>query len=298
MTKVFEPKGSFDLIYQNKFFNGWPMLSDNRTIVMVFPIDGTDTSAAVTINQMTNGNLAINVISNSSNVAEEAVKQALAALSLDEDGTGWQNIGEKDSVIRELQEKYNYIRPSLFNSPYEAAVHFIIGHRISMVQGRKIRQNIAEEYGQEFVIEGTGYFAFPSPEKLLKVQNFPGINSTKMERLHSVARAAIEGKLSREYLLSMEGSEALKYLESLPGIGPFFSQGILSRGAGGADNMTHDDLTYHAISVRYKLGDNPTEDQIFNITDRWRPYRMWAIVLHHIWLRESGNLPKRTFSKK
>lgn len=37
----FEPRGVFDLINQNQYFNGWPTLtSDSKTVVMAFPVEG------------------------------------------------------------------------------------------------------------------------------------------------------------------------------------------------------------------------------------------------------------------
>lgn len=294
-TFQFKPKGPFDLAFQNKFFNGWSTLRDEQTIVMAFPVEGWQSSAAVTIKQNNDSSLDLTVYGTE---PEKARDQALAALSLDEDGNGWAAIGKKDSTLKELQDKYHYMRPSLFHSPYEATAHFMIGHRISMVQGRKIRQNMAEELGEKFTIEGQDFYAFPTPQKLLDITEFKGLNLTKIERLYACARAALDGLLDRTYLRSLPEDEALKKIETIPGIGAFFSQGILDRGAGRADGFTHDDLTYHAIALRYGLGKSPAKEQVLEVAEKWWPYRMWAVVLHHVWLRESGNLPKRTFSKR
>lgn len=295
-TYQFAPLGPFDLMFQNQFFNGWPVLGDGQTIIMAFPVEGWQSSTAVALSQSDKDPVELTVYSDGD--SEAAHNQALAALSLDEDGVGWPAVGERDSTLKELQTKYHYMRPSLFHSPYEAAAHFIIGHRISMVQGRKIREQIAMELGEKYTVDEEDFYAFPTPDKLLSLNEFKGLNSTKIERLHAVADAALEGWLTRAELKKLSEQEVLTKLERLPGVGPFFSQGILNRGVGGADGFTHDDLTYHAIALRYNLGKDPSKDQVLEIAEKWRPYRMWAVVLHHVWLRESGNMPKRTFSKK
>lgn len=289
--------GPFNLLNQNKYFNGWPLLDDKQTIVMAFPVEGWAESAAVSIKQLKNKSLELSVYGASDN-AEQAISQALATLSADEDGGGWENVGQRDPKIAELQKQYNYMRPTLFHSPYEATAHFMIGHRISMIQGRKIRQQVAERHGEKFIVDSKEFYAFPSPQKLLQIESFPGISQTKIERLHEAAQAALDGWLDRKSLRQLDEETALTKLETIPGIGRFFSQGILDRGAGGADAFTHDDLTYHAIGIRYGLGENPTKEQVLKVAEHWRPYRMWALVLLHVWLRESGNLPKRTFSKR
>lgn len=296
-TEQFTPKGPFDLLYQNQFFNGWPVLDDKQTIVMAFPVEGWQESAAVTITQLESGKLELDVYGAKAQ-AKKAMEQALAALSLDEDGSGWEKVGQKDPKLGELQNEHHYMRPTLFHSPYEAAAGFVIGHRITIAQGRKIRTQMAQEYGEKFTVEGQDFYAFPTPQKLLKIDKFAGLNQTKIERLHSVAQAAMDGWLDRKHLRALNEEDALAKLETIPGIGPFFSQGILHRGVGSTDAVTHDDLTYHAIGIRYGLGEKPTKEQVLKVAEKWRPYRMWAIVLMHVWLRQSGNLPKRTFSKR
>ena len=79
--------------------------------------------------------------------AERAWRQALATVSLDVDGQGFVDIGRRDPIIGRLQAEYANLRPVLFHSPYEAACAFIIGHRITILQTRRIRQRIAEQAG-------------------------------------------------------------------------------------------------------------------------------------------------------
>jgi DNA-3-methyladenine glycosylase II len=292
-----QPSGPFDLLFQNQYFNGWPRLTaDDQTIVMCFPVEGWLDSAAVSLSQHADGSLDIRVFGTMDTA--RARQQALSAMSLDEDGTGWPDIAQSDDFITGLKEKYRDMRPTLFHSPYEAAAAFIIGHRISIPQTRKIRVAMAEEIGERIRVNGEDFFAFPKPQDLLKLESFKGLNTTKIERLHAVAGAALVGKLDRSYLRSLDQSSALRELETLPGVGPFFSQGILYRGAGIKDGFSHDDMTYHAIKFAYNLDDDATEEQIMAITEHWHPYRMWVIVLLHVWLRDTNNFPRRTFSKR
>lgn len=293
----FTPKGPFDLLFQNQYFNGWPTLqSDPTTIVMTFPIEGWRGPAAVTLQQREDTSLDVHVYSDVDQ--EKAMQQALAAMSANEDASGWLEVGQRDSFVKELQEKYHAMRPTKFHSPYEAAASLIIGHRITVRQARVIRAQIAKQYGEVFTIAGEQFYAFPTPQKLLEITDFKALNDVKIQRLHGVAQAALDGLLDSDYLQSIPEEQALKELETLPGVGPFFSQGILHRGAGVRDSFTHDDLTYHAIQMAYNLPEPPTTEQVLEIAEKWRPYRMWVIVLMHVWVYESGNLPKRTFSKK
>src|SRR5258708_25839548 len=83
----------------------------------------------------------------------------------------------------------------------------------------------------------------------------------------------------------MPEPDALTKLRSLPGIGEFFAQGILMRGAGLVDALTDDDLTPRAIQLLYGLADRPDRAAVMKRAEAWRPYRMWALVLLNVWVR-------------
>ena len=120
---------------------------------------------------------------------------------------------------------------------------------------------------------------------MLRVEAFPGVAPVKIERLHRVALAALAGTLDRARLRSLPEADALTQLRTLPGIGEFFAQGILMRGAGLVDAVTEDDLTPRAIQLLYRLADRPEPAAVRKRAEAWRPYRMWAAVLLNIWVR-------------
>jgi DNA-3-methyladenine glycosylase II len=291
MKKQVKFTGPFDLRNQNDFFGGWPVLRDTSeefAIVITFPVEGWQESAAVVISQKDDTSLYAET-----DTSEKAMNQALACLSIDVDADDWEKIGKQDPVIANLQEKYDYLRPVLFHSPYEAAAGFIIGQRVSIKQRQAIQKKMAEQLGETFEIDGQKFSAFPTPQVLLDLKDFPGLNDKKLDRLHGVAQAAIDGELDRSHLLKVPVDEALNSLQELPGIGPFYASGILYRGAGIINDLTDDDLTKFAIQQVYNLPTQPTQEEVLKIAENWRPYRMWCEVLIHIWLRREVGLPKR-----
>jgi DNA-3-methyladenine glycosylase II len=276
------PRGPFDLEYQASRFGGWPKLGDG--IVMAFPVEGWNGSAAVVMRQR-GDTITGDVHGTTEADAERAWRQGLATVSLDIDGQGFVDVGRRDPVIGRLQAEYKNLRPVLFHSPYEAACAFLIGHRITILQTRRLRQRMAEEFGTAIAVDGTGFHAFPDPRALLRLEAFPGIAPIKVERLHAAARAALDGTLDRDRLRSLPEAEALEQLRTLPGIGEFFAQGILMRGAGLVDAVTDDDLTPRAIQLLYRLAERPIRAAVLKRAESWRPFRMWAVVLLNVWLR-------------
>jgi len=276
------PRGPFNLEAQVAHFGGWPRRDD--AIVMAFPVEGWKSSAAVVLRQQ--GNRIHGEIHAAGQAdAQRAWRQALATLSLDIDGRGFEEVGRRDPVIGRLQAEYHYLRPVLFHSPYEAACAFLIGHRITILQTRRLRQKMAEGAGAAIDVGGSKVFAFPGPRALLKIESFPGVAPVKIERLHAAARAALDGTLDRGRLRALPEAEALELLRTLPGIGEFFAQGILMRGAGLVDAVTDDDLTPRAIQLLYMLRERPDRAAVLKTAESWRPFRMWAAVLLNVWIR-------------
>jgi DNA-3-methyladenine glycosylase II len=276
------PSGPYDLDNQNRYFGGWPTI--DGAVALAFPVEGWKASAAVLVRQR-GDRISGEVHGATGPDAELAWLQTLAALSLDVDGEGYVEVGRRDPVIARMQAEYDFLRPLLFHSPYEAACGFTIGHRLSQAQSRRIRREIADIHGEKFAFGDQALHAFPLPSRLLKLDTLPGVAGAKIDRLHAFARAAIDGWLTREWLRSVPPEEALARLETLPGIGPFFSQGILYRGAGLADAMPDDDFTVKAVRAACEMPADAGAGEVLARTDRWRPYRMWCCVQLHVWYR-------------
>ena len=282
-TEKFEvtPTGPFELAQQNRYFGGWPEV--DGAVVMCFPVEGWRTSAAVALRQQ--GTTVSGEVTGAGADAGKACAQALAALSLDFDGAGYAEVGRRDPAVGRLQEEYQYLRPSLFHSPYEAAAGFTIGHRIQISQARRIRQQMSETHGAALKVGNTRLHAFPTPLKLRELSDFTGLSQVKVERLQAIAQAALDGWLDRDALRAMPVDDALAKLQTLPGVGPFFSQGILTRGAGLTDSFTDDDMTVRAVKAACGLPDGAGLPEVLERMEAWRPYRMWCEVLMHVWYR-------------
>ena len=146
MTFEMKLKGPFSLAETNQYFGGWASYEPTQpTITMAFPVEGWQSSAAVRLRQSEDVISGEVVVANDQ--AESAWNQALAVLSLNVDAQDWPKIGEIDPVIGKIQAKYQFLRPVLFHSPYEAAASFIIG----LATGHKIK--IGEKAGQNRLAE-------------------------------------------------------------------------------------------------------------------------------------------------
>lgn len=286
------PLGPFDLAHQQQFFGAWPTYPpDPSAVAMAFPVEGWRESAAVLLRQPEPGTITGEVHGARGDGAQRAWTQALAVLSLDIDGTDFPRVGDRDPVVGRLQRAHGSMRPTLFHSPYEAACNFVIGQRISIAQARAVRRRMAAQCGQTISAGGVELNAFPQPQVLLRMREIDGLPEEKVQRLHGIAQAAIDGVLDRARLRSLSTEAALTELSALRGVGPFSSQGILFRGAGLVDAVTDDVVSKQAVQRLYSLDHLPDHAEVVRVAELWRPFRMWSLVLLHVWIRGEGGGP-------
>jgi DNA-3-methyladenine glycosylase II len=292
-TFEIKPLGPFSLAAAQSFAGGFPSSIGggkigDTSIAMAFPVEGTDSSAAVELSQRADG-VVVGRTDAPSSLLEQVKRQAARSLSLDHDGRGWTDVGKRDPVIGRLQEAHDYLRPVCFYSAYEAATSFVIGQRISMRMGAGIKRRLGEDFGDEPTVDGQPYFAFPRPARLLEAVDVRGLNDRKVEWLHGLARAAMDGQLGTEQLRALAHDEAVARLRKLPGVGPFTAEAVYLRGCGVTDEIPEtEELSLKAAADLYS---RPGLDRAayMEIAESWRPYRMWAVVLLRVgWNREFG----------
>lgn len=207
-------------------------------------------------------------------------RQVARILSLDIDATRYAEVGERDPVIGELQQRYAGLRPTLFYSPYEAAVWSILSQRVQLRQAAAVKQRMAEELGTRVNIHGDSQQAFPAPSRLIELNYFRGLFGRKPEYLQEIGHAALDGRLDAERLRALPPDEALAEIRKLPGVGEFSSNLILIRGVGIPDApVPREPRLLRALSLAYSLGGEPSEADVDRISEAWRPYRAWVTFL-------------------
>lgn len=276
------PRGPFSLEAARSFAGGFAAgigggEATSSSIVMAFPVEGWAGSAVADVSQPDD---VVKVrFEPVGDVDTETVRRQVArCLSLDHDGTGWPAVGERDPVIGGLQARHDFLRPVCFYSAYEAITSFVIGQRIARRQAARIKTWLGERLGDAIEIDGSLQHAFPRPQRLLELKDAPGLNAVKIGRLHGLAQAALDGQLETERLRSLPSDQAMDELMRFDGVGAFTAEGTILRGCGVADELPRDPMNRAAVAEQYGLAE--VDDAAWTaITDRWRPYRMWATVL-------------------
>lgn len=292
-TFVLQAQGPFSLSASTRFLEGFtPAAFDGeaeRPLELAFPVDGTWQTAGVRLIEHPDG-VHCEIVSPAAAGSDlhAAVRDQVARiLSLDVDGTGFPAVGQRNPVVAGLQRRYPGLRPVCFWSPYEAAAWAIIGHRIRIRQAAAIKARMAEEIGEPVSIAGHLLHAFPAPQRLATLGDFPGLSGRKPEWLRSIAVAALNGRLDASRLRGLPAQQALDQLKELPGIGAFSAELVLLRGAGTPDELPRNEPRLaRAVALAYGLPRPPSADELERISGSWKPYRTWTALLLRTYLED------------
>lgn len=268
MTISLRPRGPFSL---------------PEPVVVAFTDDGGEPVALRAVWVADTGEAEVEFVSDLPASRVEA--HAARVLSLDVDGSGLAEVGERDPVVGRLLAAAAGRRPVCFGTPFEAAVWAVLSQRVSMAQAGRVKDALAASLGTRMEIGGTEVTAFPGPAVLASLESFAGLWDSKLARIRALAEVALAGDLDPAYLRSLELDDALTHLQSLPGIGPFGATLILARGAGHPDVPPPTLRRFRAaVAAAYDLDELPDEAKLAELSEGWRPFRAWVTWL----LRSTG----------
>jgi DNA-3-methyladenine glycosylase II len=183
-----------------------------------------------------------------------------------------------DPVLARLIDARPDFRPRAWADelpPFDAfgtLVFQVAGQQLSVASTRAIIAHLQERFGGHM----------PSPAELLaadpQVLRDSGFSTRKGQTLRALAERFVDGRLSDEALSAMSDEEVEAALTEVPGVGPWSARGFLLVALDRPDVfLTGDIALRRAIQRVYGFDHVPTEDELSELSDRWRPYRSLAV---------------------
>lgn len=301
-TFSLKPEGSFALEQSRAFLLGFTpaegsVAERDARLALAFRLDKTFEPAAVLLEQGED-----KVVTGAVFGAAElgaVQKQVARMLGLEHDATDWDALVRSEGTLFRLLQLFPGFRPVSFPSPYEAAAWGVLAQRVPMRHAANLKKKLAQEHGDAVDVEGVAMHCFPSPHKVLALAGWEGLPEEKWKRLQAVAKAAVDGLLDADHLRSLPEAKALEALGAIHGVGEWTAAHILLRGTGAKDVMTAvEPRVFHAVALAYGLHKDPTEKELAEISDRWRPFRAWATVLVALAASRMGEWKVKTAKKR
>jgi len=189
------------------------------------------------------------------------------------DPTAREFLRKADPVLARLIDARPDFRPRAWADelpPLDAfgtLVFQVAGQQLSVASTRAIISHLQERFGGHM----------PSATELLaadpQVLRDSGFSTRKGQTLRALAERFVDGRLSDEALARMTDDEV-----EVPGIGPWSARGFLLVALDRPDVfLTGDIALRRAIQRLYGFDHVPTENELIELSDRWRPYRSLAV---------------------
>ncbi len=183
-----------------------------------------------------------------------------------------------DPVLRELIDARPDFHPRAWLNELPPLDAFgmltfqVVGQQLSVSATRSIVSRLRERFDGHL----------PSPEELLAVDpqelRAARMSTRKGATLRALAERFVDGRLSDKAFARMTDEEIEAALTEVPGIGPWTAHGFLIFALDRPDVLLSGDLALrHVVEREYGFDHLPTEDEMIEVAERWRPYRSLAV---------------------
>jgi DNA-3-methyladenine glycosylase II len=154
---------------------------------------------------------------------------------------------------------------------YGALLFQITGQQLSVASTRRILARIQALFGGQL----------PAPAELLSLDparlREAGLSWRKIGTLRDLAERLTDGRLNQEVLITLPDDDLMAELTVIPGIDPWTVQGALLVALEREDVVLPGDLALRkAIQAAYRLDHLPSQQEVLDIAEKWRPYRSLA----------------------
>jgi DNA-3-methyladenine glycosylase II len=154
---------------------------------------------------------------------------------------------------------------------FGALIFQIIGQQLSVQATRTLLARVQDRFGGHL----------PTPEQVLtadpEVLHEAGLSRRKAQTIIALATEFAEHRITDDALREMSDAEIEAELTAIPGIGSWTVHGFLIVALDRQDVVLPGDLALRkAIQRNYQLDHLPSQDEVLQIAQAWRPYRTLA----------------------
>jgi DNA-3-methyladenine glycosylase II len=147
----------------------------------------------------------------------------------------------------------------------------IAGQQLSVAATRRTMERVTSLFGGHL----------PSPTDVLAVEasdlRDAGFSWRKVATIRDLAERFSDGRLDMDRLGKLSDDDFIAELTAVPGIGPWTAQGALLVALRREDVVLPGDLALRkAIRRAYELDHLPTQEEVLEIAEKWRPFRSLA----------------------
>ena len=174
-------------------------------------------------------------------------------------------------------EKENFIIQDDYKkrSDFLSLIRIIIGQQLSITAASSIFEKFTSKFGENINFINSTEFN----ENELK---YLGLSKAKANTILELSKSIKNNQLDLNLISKMEESKAKEILCQFKGIGPWTVENFLIFTGNNQDICPANDLGIKkGIQKIYKLDNVPSDEEVYSISEKWRPYR--SLAVRYIW---------------
>ena len=181
-------------------------------------------------------------------------------------------LAEREQAFAAALDTHGRPEPRLSEPGVETLLRTIVGQQVSVAAARSMWNKLIAKYGQPVDLKG---LLDASDEQLREA----GLSRQKAGYARSLAGLVLSGELDLARLPE-DDEEAIAHLTRIKGIGRWSAEIYLLFAEGRGDVWPAGDLAVRIeIGKLLGLDDRPSEKQLRELAEAWRPHRGAAAVL-------------------
>lgn len=183
-----------------------------------------------------------------------------------------------DTVMNQITQKLYGFKFPTTPTVFEALVDAIVEQQISIKVARSIEERLAVMFGESVTVNGETFFAFPTPEALVRAGvdgvKQAGLSQRKADYICGSAQLVVDGSLDLERMKTRSPEEIIAELDEIRGIGVWTAELTMLRGMQKFDALPADDFGIRRVISRYYLNDKPVKaPEARRIAEAWGDWK-------------------------
>jgi DNA-3-methyladenine glycosylase II len=205
---------------------------------------------------------------------------------LDSDLVPFYKLVRKDELLGPLVRKFRGQRIMSHPDLFESLIWAVLGQQINLGFAYTLKQRFVETFGEQVQVEGQTYFLFPSPERVALIEE-PELMPLQFSRQKAsytinIAKAFVNGALSKQMLLGKPLAEARELLMKIKGVGNWTANYALMRTFRYPDAFPLEDAGLHnALKNLMGLRKKPGLKRVKTIFRKYKGWEAYATV--YLW---------------
>lgn len=181
-------------------------------------------------------------------------------------------LAEREKAFAKVLDTHGHPEPRISEPGVETLLRTIVGQQVSVAAARSMWNKLASKFGQPVNLQR---LLDASDEEMREA----GMSRQKAGYLRSLAGLVLSGELDLAHLPE-DDEEAIAQLTRIKGIGRWSAEIYLLFAEGRSDVWPAGDLAVQIeIGKLMGLDGKPTEKQLRELAEKWRPHRGAAAVL-------------------